>query len=148
MLGGLTDLIGQLGQLGDDPLLEAGEVRVTLWQVAVVLKQRTEVLTRLPRHAIEPLVGHRDRPVAEPTQKCLDLEGALPDDDRLWSVRGAERLDQAEQFGPVGRGADETCEVVAQGAAGAKLATVVAGFLAAAGAVEVAADARAWAAYR
>ena len=113
---GLTHIVGETVELGVDPLLEPGKVRVTLGKQAVVLQECAEAFGGLAGNCIESLVGAGDRAVAESAKQGLDLGGALPDDDRFWPVRVAECVDEADERGVAWGAAKDPVEFVAQGA--------------------------------
>ena len=73
MLNGLAHVVGESVELGVDPLLEAGEMRVALGEPAMVLQQRTQMLGLLARHRVETFVGHGNAPVAQTAKQFLHL---------------------------------------------------------------------------
>ena len=140
VMDGLADLVGQAVELRNDPLFEPRQVRITLGKKIVVLQQRTKVFGRFAADGVESVVGAGDRPVTEPGEQSLHLGRAFPGDDRFGPVGGAQGVDETGQCG-IDWGAAEQCvQVVAQDAADAQVAAVMACFDAASLAVEVDVD--------
>jgi len=136
----LPHFVSEPIERGVDPPFEAWKVGVALGEQAMVLHQGTEVLRLFARYRVEALVCHGCGAVAEPAQQTLDLGGAFPDQDRLWSIRGAECVDKTRQCRVGWLAAEEPVEIVAEGAADADSAAVVSCFDVAALAVEVPGD--------
>src|SRR5690606_7356466 len=151
LLDRLRDVARQRGELALDPGLEAREVEVALGEQAVVDEQGTEVLDVVAAVlGVESVVGHGRLTGGEGAEEFLDLGGALPGEDALRSLGGAEGVDQSSHEFGLGGGGDELGgEVLAQGAAGAEAAAAVElSLVPAPGAVEVLDDAGAGSAGR